>query len=134
MRTATLLLLTLSTLAVGAAAATLETRLQPPRESGWLSALAFSPGGEWVAGGTAEGTSGEIRDGRPVVTETYGGEVLLWDARTGALARTLGRQGAAVSWVGFARDGRTLASASEENGTVHFWDLATGRQEHVLEG
>jgi WD40 repeat protein len=135
MRASLLILGALALIAGGAASgASLETHLQPPPEHGGFFALAFSPDGKTVAGGTGRGEVGEIRGGREIVTQTFGGEVLLWDASTGRLERTLGRHGGSVNWLRFSRDGRTLASASEDDATLKLWDTGTGRLVRTFDG
>ena len=67
-------------------------------------ALAFSPDGEYLVTGGANGT------------------VQVWDARTGREVGTLGPNGRQhIKGVVFSRDGRHLASASSD-GTVNLWD------------
>lgn len=102
-----------------------KTSLQTPRSHGGFSAFAFSPDGTLVAGGTAVvEVNGQVAGG---------GEVLLWNANTGKLVKTLGDHGESVCWVAFSRDGNTLASASAPVGSptevadsqsvVKLWDL-----------
>jgi WD40 repeat protein len=109
-----------------AGAATLP--LERPKNHGGFFSFAFSPDGTLVAGGTGAITS-EF-NGRK---EVAGGEVILWDAKTGKMRRTLGTHGATVNWVAFSGNGAVLASASTENGVVKLWDGKTGAVRHTLE-
>src|SRR5262249_32083992 len=70
-------------------------------------AMAFSPSGEQVATGSADGN------------------VRLWEARSGMLIHTLS-QGAAVHSIAYRRDGKLLAAANQ-SGMVHFWDPDSGQ-------
>jgi WD40 repeat protein/serine/threonine protein kinase len=84
----------------------------------WIPSFAFGPEGNLVAGGNADG------------------EVLLWQASTGRLVRTLGkrRPGEAhlIIDLDFSRDGRLLAAASFD-GAVTVWDVASGEPRLVLQ-
>jgi WD40 repeat protein len=107
-----------------------DARTQQPQQSwnvdsGTISSLAFSPDSRLLAGAET------LRTGR---NEPRKGEVLVWNARTGALAATLvrpGGSGPAVR-VAFAADGRTVMSLHQgldaADGYVReaqFWNLAT---------
>jgi WD40 repeat protein len=87
----------------------------------WI-ALAFSPDGKTVAGGTtAAADPGE------------NGPLYLWDAETGARKRSLSLPGASVEAVAFSPDGRLLASGDysrDDEATaagLAVWDAATGQ-------
>lgn len=66
-------------------------------------------------------------DDTRLATAVSDGRVTLWDARTGAVLRTLERKasGAAKS-VAFSRDGRRLVCCSDLDTTL--WDVATGNK------
>jgi len=71
--------------------------------------VAFSPDGETLAAGNADGT------------------IRLWDAATGSpIGAPLTGPAGPVTSVAFSPDGTTLASASPDH-TVRVWDLATRR-------
>lgn len=108
-----------------AGAATLP--LARPKNHGGFFSFAFSPDGTLVAGGTGAVTS-EFNGRKDVA----GGEVILWDAKTGKIRRTLGTHGATVSWVAFSGNGAVLASASADNGVVKIWDGKSGALRHTL--
>jgi len=90
---------------------TIETR--EPR--GFLSTIAFSPDGKFLA---AAGDAGTIR---------------MLDAAAGYLVRMMLGHNGQVRGLAFSPDGKTLASASSDR-TIRLWDVATGLQVKVLEG
>lgn len=100
--------------------------LKSPRNHGGIFCFAWSPDGLQVAGGT--GVIFSTND-RKIFG---GGEVVLWDAATGELARTLGTHGATVKWVAFSRDGKRLVSLGvgldDDKATLKVWDMPTGKQ------
>ena len=104
-----------------------QTSLETPTNHGGFPAFAFSPDGKLLAGGTGAVTT--TVNGRKSV---LGAEVLLWNARTGKLLKTLGKHGDSVRWVGFAQDGETLVSASRGDGVVKVWQMPAGRLRHTL--
>ena len=61
------------------------------------------------------------------------GSVTLLDLRSGATRRFAGRAGGAVDAVAFARDGSTLATATD-NGTVATWTVRTGELRDTFTG
>lgn len=75
-----------------------------------VSALAFSPDGKLLATGATEG-----------------GLVILWDAATGEMVRTLGKQGSQteVHTLAFFPDGTKLLSGYFRDATV--WNVTTGQ-------
>ncbi len=83
-------------------------------------ALSFSPDGSLLASG---------------------GSVMVWEMPTGKLVHSLGnawRSGTVgyLSALSFSPDGRTIAAAgvSFDSAIVKLWDVATGRQLHILSG
>ena len=103
------------------------TELDRPANHGGFFAFAFSPDGQTVAGGT-----GIIKTTFAGKTKVAGAEVVLWNARTGKLAKTLGRHAETVHWVAYSADGKILASVSTEDGTVKLWDTASGTLKHSM--
>jgi len=85
----------------------LSARLTGP--TGAVTSVAFSPDGETLATGNADGT------------------VRLWDVATDRQITALTGPGGAVNSVAFSPDGTTLAGGST-GGTVRRWDVATRRQ------
>ena len=78
------------------------------------TAVVFSPDGSTLA------SPAEDRPG------TGRGGVLLWDAKTGRLRRTLAGQRTTVWSLAFSPGGQTLAGGSRD-GSVALWDLASGK-------
>lgn len=102
-------------------------KLERPKNHGGFFSFAFAPDGAIVAGGTGTVTS---TSGSKV--EVAGGEVILWDAKTGRIRRTLGSHDATVDWLTFSANGAVLASGSEKNGVVKVWDGKSGALRHTL--
>jgi RNA polymerase sigma factor (sigma-70 family) len=78
-----------------------------------VHSLAFSPDGKRLA-------SGNGSPGGPI-------SVLLWDAATGKVERTLPGYTGMVSSLAFSADGKRLASASGDR-KLKVWDVATGKE------
>ena len=79
--------------------------------------LAFSPGGETLASGSANNDS----------------DIRLWNIATGALLATLQGHKNVVHDLAFSPDGESLASVSYDK-TVRIWDWRKPRAEMVLQG
>ncbi|MBI4861779.1 MAG: PQQ-binding-like beta-propeller repeat protein [Candidatus Riflebacteria bacterium] len=72
-------------------------------------------------------------DGRTLVSSGAQGTTRQWDARSGALLRTLAGERSLVSTAAFSPDGSMLA-ASRRNDEVLVLDLATGKPARVVTG
>ena len=72
-------------------------------------------------------------DGEKLASALEGGQIKLWDARSGELLRTLEGHTSDVRSVAFAPDGNTLASGSEDK-TIKLWDARSGALLRTLEG
>jgi outer membrane protein assembly factor BamB len=102
--------------------------LEKPRNHGGFPSFVFLPDGQTVAGGTGSVTA-TINGKRE---KPMGGEVILWDAKTGRIRKTLGSHDASVRWIACSHDGTVLASASDKNGVVKIWDARNGSLRQTL--
>ena len=80
------------------------------------------------------------RDSRTLAA-VRGGKIHLWDVLTGMQKGTLEVPAAAISYIAFTRDGRTLAIgrwvdpySKDGLGTLRLWDAVTGENIRTLEG
>jgi WD40 repeat protein len=71
----------------------------------------WSPDGDFVAGADADGGA------------------VMWDARTGLVARRFGKATGTVSGAAFSPDGRRLVSVDGARRTARIWNVATGAPE-----
>ncbi|MBV6457599.1 MAG: hypothetical protein HONBIEJF_00713 [Fimbriimonadaceae bacterium] len=113
--------------------------------SGAVRAVQFSPTGEILASGSADGTirlwnvqSGALmktlgsgaeslsfsRDGS-MLAATWGNTVRVWDVTSGSLLKTLSGHTMTVTGATFSRDGNLVFSGSQD-GTVRVWNLLKG--------
>jgi WD40 repeat protein len=109
--------------------------------SGPVRAIAFSPDGKTLAAASGKW---DPTDGG----EFTHGEVVLWDAITGKLKKTLKVSGEELAGLAFSPDGKTLVTARgvvkreaevdannrfHFHGEVQFWDTSSGRIRKTVE-
>ena len=74
-------------------------------------------------------------DGKLVVTASWDKTAGIWDARTGKLLRTLGKEPEGVRDAEFSPDGKEIVTGSAyEDWTARIWDTATGSLLRELKG
>ncbi|MGD8238960.1 MAG: hypothetical protein PVH68_10440 [Armatimonadota bacterium] len=95
--------------------------MEEPTQHGGPRAFAFSTDGEKVAAATGVVTVTDAAGKRSI-----GGQVLVWDARTGELKAALADDRTAATWVSFARNGTVIASVGGEGPVLNLWDVQTG--------
>ncbi|MGB0564310.1 MAG: NB-ARC domain-containing protein, partial [Spirulinaceae cyanobacterium] len=124
---------------------------------GTVSAVAFSPDGETLAAGLADGrlclwrvADGEqlltfyghtdwpwaiafSPDGRHLASASQDRTVRLWDGATGETIQVFEGHTDWVKAIAFSPEGQRLASGSNDQ-TVRIWDLALGSCQRVLDG
>jgi WD40 repeat protein len=83
--------------------------------------FAFSPDGALLAAGTENETGRVLRPLR------------LWDLRTGKEVLPFGDDRGRIGEVAFSPDGRTIATADAELGTISLWDSLTGKRTRRME-
>ncbi|MCB9078723.1 MAG: hypothetical protein H6631_14070 [Anaerolineaceae bacterium] len=119
--------------------------------------VAFSPNGQVLAAGTAEGQvrMWRVTDGQPLLTceghlgavwsvafspdgrllagGSTDGTVRLWQVDTGHCLQTLAGHTSQIWSIAFSPDGRLLASSSNDQ-TVRLWEVDTGHGRQTLAG
>ena len=82
--------------------------------------------------GRAAGCSPWSPDGRLVAGADFAGRAVVWDARTGAVRRRLGRPTGSVIGAAFSPDGRRLVLVDGERRAAQIWNLAANRLEATV--
>lgn len=70
-------------------------------------------------------------NGNILASSSYDRTVRLWDARTGALLRTLSGHLHEVNDIAFSPDGKRIASCSRDC-SIKLWDVATGQELYTI--
>ena len=91
--------------------------------------VAASPDGRYLV----SGSKGIIKGKYIWNDDTYCGEIIIWDAKSGQILKTLKGHSKDVRSVSWSPDGRYLASGSEDN-TLIMWDAIGGKKLQTLEG
>lgn len=73
------------------------------------------------------------KSGERLVTGSFGGDAMMWDAQTGERIFTLEGHTASVYHAQFSPDGSRIVTCSVDN-TARLWDSATGKEVVVLRG
>ena len=79
------------------------------KHTDWVTAVAFSPNGEWLASGDRNGG------------------IVIWDADNGLEIHTLAGHRAGVTALSWRADSKVLASAGED-GAAKVWEMNEGKQ------
>jgi eukaryotic-like serine/threonine-protein kinase len=94
------------------------TKVRELRYGDAIFALTWSPDGLSLAAGGFRGKA----------APNVEGTVLIWNAQTGAILKTLTpEKGQMVRSIAWSPDGRVLVSSENFNGLVHVWDPASGK-------
>ncbi len=65
--------------------------------------------------------------------KAWEGEIKIWDAKGGKSAKSLKGHTAAIEFMALSKDGKYLATASEDK-TVIIWDLSAGKDTQTIKG
>ena len=122
-----------------------------PHLQGPLAPVVFSPNGKWLVNGAggmwevatgrqirfgnwhASGSVAMSRDGKFFVTGHADTTARMRDLETGREIRVFKGHRGAVTFVALTADGKTLVTASSEDGTTRFWDVATAKEFRVID-
>jgi WD40 repeat protein len=136
---------------IGEAAATnpLPSQLQARMGDGVVNGIAYSPDGQSVAVASTTGLylfstdtfsiesmldNGDLLqsvvyspDGKTIFTSTNNNTVLVWDAESGALMKTITNYYGYITSIGVSQDGSMLATGSSD-GTITLWNVDTAAE------
>jgi WD40 repeat protein len=123
----------------------------------YMNAVAYHPGGEWVASGDNGGAIQvwDARSGRKLaewqasadpiaelvftgidgqlLSASYDGSITLWEGESGARIRSFAIEVTSVADIAISPDGATLAAVGR-NSEILRWELATGARMEPLRG
>jgi WD40 repeat protein len=110
------------------AAGTMERTITLEREQGDAMDITFSPDSHYLAAATRT-----FGPGKRDLDARHPANIVVWEIATGKVVQVLRGHSAAVNCVAYSRDGRLLASGSDDN-TIRIWETRDGTCRHVLEG